>query len=55
MLFEELAEEDGEEDLTGHNERYVKIGVLRDEAVSRGFGENEIHKVTVKKLINMKK
>lgn len=55
VLFEELAEEDGEEYLTGHNERYVKIGVLRDEAVSRGFGENEIHKVTVKKLINMKK
>lgn len=51
VLFEETVTEDGVEFLAGLNERYVKIGVPLEEAVSNGYGKNQIHTVTVKKLL----
>lgn len=37
--------------LIGHNERYVKIGVLASEAAEKGYGENEIHEVLVEHVL----
>lgn len=47
VLFEEIVTVDGRKYLIGHNERYVKIGVPLAEAQEKGYGENEIHEVTV--------
>lgn len=47
VLFEETVTVEGQKYLTGHNERYVKIGVPLEEAEEKGYGENEIHEVTV--------
>lgn len=47
VLFEEIVTEDGVPYLAGHNERYVKIGVPLAEAKEKGYGENEIHEITV--------
>ncbi len=55
VLFEEIVREDGRDYLAGHNERYVKIGVPAGEAEREGYAENEIRRVTVKKVMNMKK
>lgn len=51
VLFEEEADEGGRRYLTGHNERYVKIGVPLSEARKRNWRENEIHLVTVEKVM----
>ena len=51
MLFEEVVSYDGKEYLIGHNERYVKIGVLASEAAEKGYGENEIHEVFVEHVL----
>lgn len=55
VLFEEFVEENGVRYLAGHNERYVKIGISSEEAEARQYKENEIHRIVVKKLLNMKK
>lgn len=47
VLFEEIVTEEGRQYLVGHNERYVKIGVPLEEAKEKGYGENEIHEITV--------
>ena len=51
VLFEEVVSYDGKEYLIGHNERYVKIGVLASEAAEKGYGENEIHEVLVEHVL----
>ena len=51
VLFEEVVSYDGKEYLIGHNERYVKIGVLASEAAENGYGENEIHEVLVEHVL----
>ena len=51
MLFEEVVSHEGKEYLIGHNERYVKIGVLASEAAEKGYGENEIHEVFVEHVL----
>ena len=51
VLFEEVANGAKGQYLVGHNERYVKIGVPLDEAEKKGYGENEIHEVTVENLL----
>lgn len=51
VLFEEYVTEDGVEYLTGHNERYVKIGVPREEAEQKNYAENEIHTIKVSKVM----
>ena len=51
VLFEEEAEEGGEQYLIGHNERYVKIGVPLEKAREKNWRENEIHQVTVEKVM----
>ena len=51
VLFEEVVSYDGKEYLIGHNERYVKIGVLASEAAENGYGENEIHEVFVEHVL----
>ena len=43
--------DEGKEFLIGHNERYVKIGVLASEAAEKGYGENEIHEVFVEHVL----
>ncbi len=47
ILFEEVVVSEGEQFLVGHNERYVRIGVPLWKAEKEGYGENEIHEVTV--------
>ena len=51
VLFEEVVSHEGKEYLIGHNERYVKIGVLASEAAEKGYGENEIHEVLVEHVL----
>lgn len=51
VLFEEIVTLEGQKYLTGHNERYVKIGVPLVQAQEKGYGENEIHEVTVEDII----
>ena len=51
VLFEEVVSHEGKEFLIGHNERYVKIGVLASEAAEKGYGENEIHEVFVEHVL----
>ena len=51
VLFEEVETEGGEDYLTGHNERYVKIGVPVAEAEKYGYRENEIHRIPVMKVM----
>lgn len=51
VLFEEVVSHEGKEYLIGHNERYVKIGVLASEAAEKGYGENEIHEVFVEHVL----
>lgn len=51
VLFEEVVTEDGQAYLTGHNERYVKIGVLLEKAEKAGYTQNQIHTVTVEKVM----
>ena len=51
ILFEEWVEEDGKKYLVGHNERYVKVGVLEDEAAEKGYVENQIYEVEVRKVM----
>lgn len=51
VLFEEVVNGAKGQYLVGHNERYVKIGVPLDEAEKKGYGENEIHEVTVENLL----
>lgn len=51
VLFEEMATEEGESYLTGHNERYVKIGVSIKEAEKNGYLENEIYRIRVTKVM----
>lgn len=51
VLFEEYVTEDGVEYLTGHNERYVKIGVTREEAERKKYAENEIRTIKVSKVM----
>lgn len=51
VLFEEVVSHEGKEYLIGHNERYVKIGVLASEATEKGYGENEIHEVLVEHVL----
>lgn len=51
VLFEETVEEDGKTFLTGHNERYVKIGVPLEEAEEKQYHENEIHEIVVGKIL----
>lgn len=51
VLFEEIVEENGREYLTGHNERYVRIGVPIEKAREMNYAENEIHEVTVEKIM----
>lgn len=51
VLFEETVTEDGAELLAGFNERYVKIGIPFGEAVANGYGKNQIHTVSVKKIL----
>ena len=48
VLFEEVMEQEGKQYLTGHNERYVRIGVPIEEAEKLGYKENEIHEIEVK-------
>lgn len=50
VLFEDTTVENGKTYLVGHNERYVKIGVLLEEAEKKGFVPNTIHEVTVEKV-----
>ena len=50
-MFEEVVNGAKGQYLVGHNERYVKIGVPLDEAEKKGYGENEIHEVTVESLL----
>lgn len=47
ILFEEVVVSEGEQFLVGHNERYVRIGVPLWKAEKEGYGENEIHEVTM--------
>lgn len=51
VLFEETVTEDGVEMLAGLNERYVKIGIPIEDAVKNGYAKNQIHTVTVKKIL----
>jgi threonylcarbamoyladenosine tRNA methylthiotransferase MtaB len=51
VLFEEVVCRDGDAWLTGHNERYVKIGVPVKKAQELGYRENEIFKVKVTKVL----
>lgn len=51
VLFEEVVSHEGKGYLIGHNERYVKIGVLASEAAEKGYGENEIHEVLVEHVL----
>lgn len=51
VLFEETVTEDGVELLAGLNERHVKIGIPIEEAVKMGYKRNQIHTVTVKKIL----
>lgn len=50
VLFEDTTVENGKTYLVGHNERYVKIGILLEEAEKKGFVPNTIHEVTVEKV-----
>ncbi len=52
ILFEEIVVSGGEKFLVGHNERYVRIGVPLWKAEKEGYGENEIHEVTVEQSDN---
>lgn len=52
VLFEETVVENGKQYLAGHNERYVRIGILADEAEEYGYRENEIHEVTVGTILS---
>lgn len=52
VLFEDTAVESGKTYLAGHNERYVKIGVLLEEAEKKGFLPNTIHEITVEKVFS---
>lgn len=45
VLFEDTVEKDGTLYLTGHNERYVKIGISLEEAGRKGYRENQIREV----------
>lgn len=47
VLFEEVMEQEGQQYLVGHNERYVKIGVPIALAGERGYRENQIHEIRV--------
>ncbi len=51
VLFEETVVEEGEWYLAGYNERYVRIGVSRQEAEKCGYCENEIYEVPVHKIL----
>lgn len=51
VLFEETVTEDGVEMLAGLNERHVKIGIPIEDAVKNGYAKNQIHTVTVKKIL----
>ncbi len=48
ILFEEIVVSEDEKYLVGHNERYVRIGVPLWQAEKEGYGENQIHEVTVR-------
>lgn len=52
VLFEEIAERENDKFLVGHNERYLKIGVLLAEAEQKGYHENEIHEIMVENIIS---
>ena len=51
VLFEEFVTEDGKKYLSGHNERYVKIGVSMEEVEKMRYQENEIYEITVEKIL----
>ncbi len=52
VLFEETVVEKGETYLTGHNERYVKIGVPIEKAMENGYKQNEIREVLVENILS---
>ena len=52
VLFEETSVENGIRYLAGHNERYVKIGVLYEEAREKGYLPNAIHEIVVEKILS---
>lgn len=49
ILFEEKRQIGDEMYLTGHNERYVLVKIPMDEALCKGFSENQIGTVTAEK------
>lgn len=51
VLFEETTVEDGISYLSGHNERYVKIGVPLGRARENGYRENGIYDIEVEKIL----
>lgn len=50
VLFEDTTVENGKEYLTGHNERYVRIGVTSEYAEKCGIVPNSIHEIMVEKV-----
>lgn len=50
VLFEDTTVESGKEYLTGHNERYVRIGVTSEYAEKCGIVPNSIHEIMVEKV-----
>lgn len=51
VLFEETTVENGISYLSGHNERYVKIGVPLEIAGENGYQENGIYDIEVEKIL----
>lgn len=55
VLFEEVRELDGAMYLTGHNERYVTLGIPAKQADKCGYRENDMVSITVKPEFIFKK
>lgn len=52
VLFEETVVENGKTYLSGHTGRYVKVGVLTQEAQEKGYLENEIYDIQVQNILS---
>lgn len=52
VLFEETVVENGKTYLSGHTGRYVKVGVLAQEAQEKGYLENEIYDIQVQNILS---
>ena len=51
VLFEETVVENGKTYLYGHNERYVKVGILENEAIEKGLKSNSIKEIEIQHII----